>query len=97
MAYVAPLELLEMTARERWKWAFNVLANQKTAWYHKPGLAYCFYASDFDIVQFHVDEYGFIFGTIGEKYMLVKRRKTDNHAYFVSRFGVNRVGAWDDE
>lgn len=90
MAYAIPLEILEMTSRERWKWAHNTLAIQRTAWYYKRDLACCFYASGFDVVRFGVDDYGFLFDTLAEKYLIVKRHKGDKYGYIVSRFGVRR-------
>ena len=96
MGYAIPKEILKMNPRNRWKWARNALAVQRTAWNYKRGIAACFYASGFDVVKFAVDECGFLYGVWGEKYLIVKRRKCDSHAYLVSRFGVTRIRVWDD-
>lgn len=85
-----------MPPRDRWKWARNALAVQRTAWNYKRGLAACFYANGFDVVKFKVDDCGFLFDSIGEKYLFVMRHDCDNYGYIVSRFGVIRVRVWDD-
>lgn len=91
MPYAIPKEISRMKPRERWKWARNALAIQRTAWDYKRYLATCFYASGFEVVRFGVDVYGFLFGTFGEKYLVVKRHKGDKYGYIVSRFGVRRI------
>lgn len=97
MPYAIPKEFSRMTPRERWKWAYSTLSIPQTAFYFKRGLASCFYVSGFDVVRFGVDDYGFLFDTLGEKYLIVKRRKCDNYAYLISRFGVTRVREWDND
>ena len=97
MKYAVPKEFVCMTYRDRWKWARNALAVQRTAWKYKRGIAACFYASGFETVKFAVDECGFLYDVWGEKYLIVKRRKCDNYAYLVSRFGVTRVRDWDND
>lgn len=89
--YSIPKTILKMTARDRWKWVRNALAIQRTAWDYKRSIADCFYASGFDVVRFGVDDYGFLFDTIGEKYLIVKRNKGDKYGYIVSRFGARRM------
>lgn len=91
MSYTIPKYITQMTARERWKMVHNSLSIQRTVFDYKRSLASCFYASGFDVVRFGVDEYGFLFDTMGEKYMLVKSHKGDKYGYIVSRFGVRRV------
>lgn len=91
-----PAEFTRMAPRDRWKWARNALAVQRTAWNYKRGLAACFYASGFDVVKFMFDECGFINDVWGEKYLFVMRHECDNHGYIVSRFGVTRVRVWND-
>lgn len=91
MPYAIPKEVTRMTPRDRWKWVHNALAIQRTAWDYKCGIAACFYANGFDVVRFGVDAYGFLFDTLGEKYLVVKRHKDDKYGYIVSRFGVRRI------
>lgn len=97
MDYGILIEFRRMTPRDRWKWARNALAIQRTAWDYKRAIASCFYASGFDVVRFGVDECGFLFDTLGEKYVFVKRHKGDKYGYIVSRFGVTRVRDWDND
>lgn len=91
MPYAIPKEISRMAPRERWKWVRNALVIQRTAWDYKRAIAACFYASGFDVVRFGVDEYGFLFDTLGENYLIVKRHKADKHGYIVSRFGARRI------
>ena len=91
MSYAIPKEFSRMAPRDRWKWARNALAIQRTARDYKRGLSACFYASGFEVVRFAVDECGFLFDTLGEKYLVVKRHKGDKYGYIISRYGVERV------
>lgn len=97
MSYVTPKYITQMTPRERWKLARHCLQFQWDVRNSLREIACCFYSSNFEVVRYCVDEYGMMYGTLCEKYVFVKRRKGDSYGYRVSRFGVTRVGAWDND
>lgn len=96
MAYAIPLEILEMTPRDRWKCVYRQLAQQRTVDAYKYWIARCMQALDFECLYWIIDEYGMKFDVYGERFLYAKRRKTDNHAYIISRFGVERVSDIDE-
>lgn len=96
MAYAIPDCLRIMTPKARWNWVFRGLAEQRTVDFHRRWIAQCMYSLGYEGVWFVVDEYGMRFGIYGERFLYVKRRKTDKHGYIISRFGVDRVSVIDD-
>lgn len=91
MDYAIPLEILQMHPKDRWKAVRTCLAQQRTVDSYRIWLAQCMHTLGFECVWFVVDEYGMRFDIYGERYLYVKRRKTDKHGYIVSRFGVRRI------
>ena len=96
MAYAIPKEILKMTPRERWKCVYRQLAQQRSVDAYKYSIARCMQALGFECLYWIIDEYGMKFDVYGERFLLAKRRKTDKHAYVISRFGVTRVSDIDD-
>lgn len=96
MAYAIPKAILQMTPRDRWNCVYRKLAQQRTVDAYKYWIARCMQALDFDCLYWVIDEYGMRFDIYGERFLYVKRRKTDKHAYVISRFGVERVSDIDD-
>lgn len=88
--------ILRMTPRERWNWAQRLLNDQWRLPDAFREIAWCFYASNFEVVRYCVDEYGMLFEGWDEKYLFVKRRKADPYGYRVSRYGVKRVLDWNE-
>lgn len=97
MAYAIPKEILEMTPRDRWNWVYRALAVQRTVDAYKYWIARCMQALGFEYVYWIIDEYGMKFDVYGERFLYVKRHKTDNYGYVISRFGVTRVRDWDND
>ena len=97
MDYAIPHEILKMQAKDRWKRVHRCLAQWRTVDAYRVWLAQSMYSLGFECVWFVIDQFGMRFGIWGERYLYVKRRKTDSYGYIVSRFGVTRVRDLDND
>lgn len=96
MRYAIPLDILKMKPKDRWKSVHSRLAQWRTVDTYRVWLAQCMYTLGFEYVWFVIDQFGMRFDIYGERFLYVKRHKTDKHGYIVSRFGVERVSDIDD-
>ena len=96
MDYAIPKAILQMAPRERWNWVYRGLAEQRTVDTYRRWVVQCMQALGFEGVWFVIDQYGMRFDIYDERFLFVKRRRTDKHGYIISRFGVERVSGIDD-